>query len=961
MDPHQDREGVGALGCPDVDRETVLRQWAGRLEARHELWAAAGLGCRGAGDRRIERTGPTGDGDGRAEPGRRGVANPSEAAHRAPSNTIERAERGRDPAGFHGPNGYHLGLHLPIESEMDQRSTPGPIGARDPRAPSRAIETHEEHQRFRVIFEQSPIPSGLILGEGPIIANLALAELTGYSRDELRALAPVDITHPADHRATRQAREQLLAGDIEVLTYEKRYVRKDGSVFWGRTTLSAVVDDDGEIEGIVAAIVDIGPEREAAAKLVESERRFRAIVENSTDIIAVLEPDGNWSASDAGTRQLGYPKGFDPDGGVFSLVHPDDMAHAADAMSEVLEGLRGPHDPIALRLRDADGDYHFYECVGQNLGDDASIGGVIITARNIDRRRALEVEARAADRRFRAAFEDAPVGMAMIAFDATVLDCNDAFARILGQDRGRIIGQDARRFAHEDARAIVDDLETIADRPGGDEREVVWQRLDGSYVWVQASTQLVVDEQGTPEYALTMALDISERRRLADRLARDATHDALTGLLNRAAFVVRLEGALTRRDARPESTAMLFLDLDRFKLVNDTLGHAAGDLVLIEVANRIRDAVRESDTVARLGGDEFVVLCEGVDDPVNVIAIAERIAEAVEQRITIGEREAFVGASIGIAFAVEGQSASELLRDSDAAQYRAKRDGRSRIERFDEGMRAETAARVQLELDLRAALHDGAVTVEYQPVVSVEDQIVRAFVAEPFWPHPDRGVLAGDDVRTLADECGLGRDLGRHLLALATSHVAGWPSPDPHASRSGDTSVRVIVSPTEHHLADPAIGDDLRAALEASRLDPGSLCIGVSEEWLVDSTAGATEAMRRIRETGAHLALDGFGRAHASLADLREVPVDIVRLDPKFAFGLSVDEAGATIVAAVIALARALDLVVLADGVDEWEHLAALFNLDCDFATGRLIALPVDGDGAAALLGRPAIPPTKVA
>jgi diguanylate cyclase (GGDEF)-like protein/PAS domain S-box-containing protein len=498
-------------------------------------------------------------------------------------------------------------------------------------------------------------------------------------------------------------------------------------------------DENGEPEASFGAVLDLSTQLELLHALSESERRFRAIVDNSSDIIAVLKPDGNWTASDAGTRQLGYPKGFEPEGGVFSLVHPDDMGIAAEAIAEVLDGRRGSMDPVVLRLRDSDGNYHFYEAVGQNLGDDADVGGVVVTARNIDRRKALE-------------------------------------------------------------------------------------------------TQLAVD----------------------------ATHDALTGLLNRSAFMVNIERALARHARSGLPLALLFLDLDRFKQVNDTLGHAAGDSLLCEVSRRIEICVRDTDTVARLGGDEFVVLCEELDSNERALEIAERIVQAVEERVMIGNREAFVGASVGIAFAQHGQGASDLMRDADTAVYRAKRQGRSRVERFDDAMRADTAARVALELDLRHALEREELEVEYEPVVSMVSRVVVAFVARPVWNRIGQSPLRGSEIRELADEAGLGRQLGRHLLDTAVRDLATWRGEQPAGA-----ATRLFLSPTPRHLADHEFVHDLNVALNSETVVPESLCIGIPEEWLVDDTGIAAPAMARLRDVGVRLAVNGFGRAHASLADLR--------------------------------------------------------------------------------------------
>jgi diguanylate cyclase (GGDEF)-like protein/PAS domain S-box-containing protein len=682
----------------------------------------------------------------------------------------------------------------------------------------------EQDRRFRMLFEQSPIPSAFVHLDRGVFANHSLCALLGYTKEELLTIEVASLMHRDDFARGRLEVEKLWGPDHEAVTNEQRWIRKDGSTFWGRTTTRLLFDENEQPEALFAAIVDITAERESRAALADSERRFRAIVDNSTDIIAVLEPDGNWSASDAGTRQLGYPKGFDPDGGVFSLVHPDELGSAAEALAEVLDGRRGPLDTIELRLRDIDGNYHFYECVGQNLGDDADVAGVVITARNVDRRKELEAQ-----------------------------------------------------------------------------------------------------------------------------LARDATHDALTGLFNRVAFMNAIDRAMARQARSTKPLGLMFLDLDRFKQVNDTLGHAAGDTLLIEVARRIERCVRATDTIARLGGDEFVVLCEDLDSHDRLDEIARRIVDVVEERVLIGDREAFVGASIGIAFAQPGQTAGELMRDADSAVYRAKREGRARVERFDDAMRADTAARVSLEIELRHALEATEIGVEYEPVITLDGAVIEAFVARPTWTSRDGRVTRGSALRVLADEAGLGRLLGQQLLHIATRDLANWRGEQPAGS-----SIRLFMSPTPRHLVDREFLTDLTAALDAHVVAPGALCIGVPAEWMVDETGTSLAAMTRVRDIGVRLAVNGFGRAHSSLADLRRMPVDIVRLDPKFAFGLAVDPAGAAIVNAVVGLADALDLRVLADGVDEVEFFAALFTLGCDYATGDLLARPVDATTAASLLGHAA-------
>ncbi len=470
----------------------------------------------------------------------------------------------------------------------------------------------------------------------------------------------------------------LEAGELQHVFGELRFVRGDDEEFTGSTTMTALRRLDGTLDYLFLAIEDVTLERRAAEALARSQARARALVDNSPDIIAILYPDGEWEASDQGTRLLGYPKGFDPAGGVFSLIHPDDVGAASVALGEVLTGRRAASVPIELRLRAADGAYRDFECVGQNLERDAHIGGVVITARDISERKQAQAKLRAAEERFRVAFEHAPMIVSMVDLDGVLVDINPIGCEMLGAARADIVGLPAELSVHPEDRALAIELTTR--QLGGDPvaAEFRLAPASGEEIFVISRAQLVTDEEGfEPPYVITLQADITDRKQLERELERRAAHDDLTGLWNRSSLIAHLERALHSRIARP--LAVMFIDLDDFKSINDTLGHDAGDAVLRETADRITEVARVSDLASRWGGDEFIVACEQAGSLAEIRAIAERLRDSLKAPMTYGRHSVRCDVSIGVAVAGADDDTATLVDRADAATYAAKRAGKGRI------------------------------------------------------------------------------------------------------------------------------------------------------------------------------------------------------------------------------------------------------------------------------------------
>jgi diguanylate cyclase (GGDEF)-like protein len=435
-----------------------------------------------------------------------------------------------------------------------------------------------------------------------------------------------------------------------------------------------------------------------------------------------------------------------------------------------------------------------------------------------------------------------------------------------------------------------------------------------------------------------------ERKRSEVELARQALHDPLTGLPNRALFLDRLAVALDRSRRTGAAVCLLFLDVDTFKQVNDTLGHAAGDVLLTVLAERFRGLLRPMDTVARFGGDEFTFLFEGMEGDREAMLIAERVSHSASLPLTLGEDETSVAVSIGISMVNDPDaSLEEAIRDADAAMYRAKELGGSRFELFDDRSRRRVASRSTLEASLRSALDHAQLRVHYQPRVSINgDTGLVGFEALVRWEHPEQGLIAPAEFVPLAEETGLIVPIGEWVIEQALGQVRRW-----RQSRPGMT---ISVNLSARQLAHPHLVVKLERALEAAGADPGVLWLEVTEDTVQQDPIAVGSALVALHRLGINLALDDFGVGHSSLQTLRDLPVDMLKIHQSFITALDAEPDDSALVGAVVELGHALGLTVIAEGVETDVQLAHLRELGCDGAQGFLFSRPVTEDGVHELL-----------
>ena len=691
--------------------------------------------------------------------------------------------------------------------------------------------------------------------------------------------------------------------------------------------------------------------RAAERELRAADERFRLLVEGARDFISyrfrLLPDQGFEHVSDGVVSILGVPvQEFLDDPEIWDkLIHPDDRDKAGQDLD--------PATPVVMRWRRADGGYVYLEHRRMGVYDaDGQLIAVEGLAHDVTETALVREEVAASERRFRSLVQNVSDLMLIVGKKGDLQYQSPSLERILGY-----VGEEQKQGMRGE-RVHPDDLPRLRAafvnaQPPGPPRPVTTVRTmhkDGTWRWLEYSVTDLRDDPSVNGYVV-VARDVTERKNAEQQLVHQALHDALTGLPNRALFLDRLGLALSRLERRPGLAAVFFLDLDYFKVVNDSLGHSAGDQVLVAAADRLHHSLRDGDTAARLGGDEFAVLCDDLVDEGEALQIAERLGAAIASRpISLAGRDLVVTVSIGVAFATHpSQRPESLLRDADAAMYRAKEKGRARYELFDAAMRARAVARLETEASLREAMDHEQLSLSYQPEVLLSDGSLIGAEALLRWRQGASGggreAAPPADFIAVAEETGLIVPIGGWVVREACRHLAEWRAVAP--DRAPQT---VSVNLSGRQLARADLSDVVEEALTESGLEPQCLCLEITESVLMDDIEGAVAALKALKAIGVEIAVDDFGTGYSSLAHLRRFPVDILKIDHSFVAGLGRNPEDAAIVRAVLALARTLDLAVVAEGVERVEQLQELRALGCERAQGHLFSVPLAEPAFADLL-----------
>ena len=619
------------------------------------------------------------------------------------------------------------------------------------------------------------------------------------------------------------------------------------------------------------------------------------------------------------------------------VIHPEDRGRVAASASRHFE--TGEPFFEEYRVQTWDGRTLHWHHAGTLLPADGQRAARSIgTVTDISGRRQIEEALRVSERRYRALFERNLAGVYRSTIEGRLLDCNEAFARIFGYaSREEVLRQAAWDFfvKPEDREAA---LAKLIERQSLTNYEICLKRKDGSLVWVLQNENLVEGSDGRLSVIEGTTIDISERKRAEEQVKHLAFHDPLTNLPNRLLFNDRLTLAVAQAHRHNQRLAVLFLDLDRFKVINDSLGHSVGDELLRQVAERIQEYVREGDTVARLGGDEFTLLVPGISAEEDAAKIARKICEAIHDPFWIDGRELFVTTSVGVSvYPSDGHDGETLVRNADSAMYRAKEQGRDNYQLYTPAMNAKAVERLSLESRLRQAVANDELELHFQPFIDLRTAEVLGAEALIRWRHPELGLIPPMDFIPIAELSGLIVPIGEWVLRTACAEARKW-----HKKGFGRMTVSVNLSSRQFQQTD--LVSQVTNALEETGLEADKLDLEITESNAMQNAEHSINTLRGLKNRGVRISMDDFGTGYSSLNYLKRFPIDRIKLDQSFVRDLPSDKDDAAIAMAVIAMGRSLELVVIAEGVETEEQLAFLKGHECDQLQGFLLSRPLTSE-----------------
>lgn len=712
-----------------------------------------------------------------------------------------------------------------------------------------------------------------------------------------------------------------------------------GSDVWLEVNALPVANDAGQLEEIAVTFIDVTARVEAERALAASEEVQRMVLDNAGQGMLRLDRDLRVDYANQQVAilldtpaellvgrtlsELGYP-----------VSRRIDWEHHARRVLTTGASRSFEYDIHAVRRR------RWHEAGLQPQFDSSgAVTHVILTDRDVTERKEAEASAQARQAQVRQAERAAHVGTWTMDLATRRFVWSEEMLLMHGLGSAGPPPDYAdlpSLFTAESWERLDAALSDSQQSGSAFELELEVVRPDGSHAWMLARGDVLLDAAGVAIGLQGICADISESKRAAAELHQLATHDPLTGLTNRPAMFDELNRALLEDSESGHTTAVLMVDLDNFKNVNDSLGHGLGDALLAAAAARIVTVVSVGGLVARTGGDEFVVLMRGLTEPVDAVNEAQRLVVAFRRSFSLGGAEVFATASVGLAIAGDASNAEEVFRDADTALYAAKRQGRDRVAAFNDELRAAVTSRISIETELRRSLERGQLAVWYQPEVDLATGCVSAVEALLRWHHPDGTVWTADRFIDVAEETGLILSIGEWVLQQACLQVVSWAATRP------DRRPVVRVNFSALQLAEAGLLEAIDATLAETGADPALLCVEITETTLLRETTTARTNLHGIHDRGIGIAIDDFGTGYASLTYLNAFPVDVIKIDRSFVTGDS--DPDNRMVAGIVALARTLDIAVTAEGVEDPDQATRLRDMGCPSAQGWLYAkaLPVE-------------------
>jgi len=758
--------------------------------------------------------------------------------------------------------------------------------------------------------------------------------------------------HPEDLSMALQTFQAAVQQD-EPFHIEFRIVQPTGAIRFIEAQAIVLRDAAGHPLRMIGVNWDITDRRQSEEALRHSEQRFRNLAANVPGALFryVLHPDGSnrvvyMSQGCSNLWEVDADTAVENAQVLWDMVHPDDLEGMYASVMQSAQTLQ-PWK-WQWRITTPSGQEKWLEAAGRpelHRNGDVVWDTLVI---DVSDRKLAEAALQASEERLRLVTENMSDLVCLHQPDGRYLYVTPSSYSLLGYRPQELIGRDPYEFFHpEDRDLIYRQSHEPALQSMSASMIYRMQRKTGEYIWLETLTQPILDATGQVIHLQTTSRNVSDRVRAEAQLKHDALHDGLTGLPNRNLLMERLDLALKRaRHTAGFRFAVLFLDLDNFKVVNDSLGHLVGDELLLTVSHQLLQFIRETDIAARLGGDEFVILLEDIDGLQDAVRVAERILDSLRVPLMISNREVFISASIGI---VPGstvyQRAEELLRDADLAMYRAKHSGRARYAIFDPAMHLQVLQRLHLEQDLRKALDNQEFTLYYQPIISLETERVYGFEALVRWQHPQRGQVMPGNFIAIAEETGLIVPIGRWILQTACQQLADWQTQFP------TVPLRMSVNLSVQQLQTSLI-QQVDEVLSQSGVQSDRLVLEITESMLVDNVEATLDLLTQLKARGLRLSIDDFGTGYSSLSYLSRLPVDSLKIDRAFVNPSEIDSRNQVIAESIIALSNLLEINAIAEGLETVEQLRWLKQLGCELGQGFWFSKPLPARRATELIAR---------
>jgi diguanylate cyclase (GGDEF)-like protein/PAS domain S-box-containing protein len=806
----------------------------------------------------------------------------------------------------------------------------------------RTKQLQQSEEKYRTILES--IQEGYFevdLTGNFTFFNDSMCRILGYPPEEMMGMNNQQYTDKDHAKRLYKLFAEVYRTGEPAKGSDWQIIRKDGTNKIGEVLVSLQKDSSGNPIGFSGTVRDATERKQSEEALRQSEERYRTILDEMADAYFEVNVAGNYTfVNDACCRHLGYPREELIGTSFRDQMSKEELDKVYKAFGKIYMTGK-PERGIFYKLLRKDGTTGFAEMTGFPLrNQQGEVIGFRGVGRDITKRKQMEESLRRGEEKYRTILESIQEGYFEVDLNGKFTFCNNSMSRLTGCSKEELLGMNHKQFTNEETAKEVfqafDNVYTTGEPSKGFDWQII--RKDGVELFIETSVTLQKDSSGKPTGFKGMIRDITERKRMEQQLNYMATHDALTGLPNRLMFNQLLNQAIRSAQRHKRQLAVFFIDLDRFKAINDSLGHEAGDRLLKEMANRFKKSLRAVDVVGRLGGDEFVIFIEEVEEFRQVEIVAHKLLSSAIKPMVLQGEECRVTASIGISiYPGDGSDEQTLIKNADIAMYFAKEEGKNNYQFYSKDIQSQSNERLSLETNLRSALERNELSLKYQAKVDFKTGMITGVEALLRWDNSYLGSVTPTQFIPVAEETGLIVPIGRWVMKTACAQNVAW-------QRQGLPSVCMAVNLSLRQLMDDKLLEDIKAALDDSGMAPNLLELEITESMLMHNPARLIAVLTNIKKMGVRLAIDDFGTGYASLAQIKNFPIDTLKVDRSFIRNLPQDSENRAITEAIIAMGKTLSLTVVAEGVETQAQEDFLRDHICDEMQGFYFSKPIAPD-----------------